>query len=86
MFQLGAFKALGLDGFSGVFYQKCWGIVKDDVVRTVVSFFEERHMNNEQNCTDVVLIPKLFGPEMVSQFRPISLCNFLYKVIFKGNG
>ena len=83
VFQLGAFKAPGPDGFSGVFYQKCWGIVKEDVVRAVVSFFEDGRMNNELNNTDVVLIPKMYGPEMVSHFRPISLCNFLYKVISK---
>ncbi|KAH1031969.1 hypothetical protein J1N35_044143 [Gossypium stocksii] len=80
VFQLGGLKAPGSDGYCGIFYQKYWSIVKDDAVRCVQIFFQNGRMLREMNKTEVVLIPKVKGPELVTQFRPISLCNFCYKI------
>ena len=47
----------------------------------VNSFFEEGVMSKDINCTNIVLIPKQKGLELVAQFKPTSLCNFMYKII-----
>ena len=35
------------------------------------------------NVTNIALIPKVLNPERVNQFKPISLCNYSYKVLSK---
>lgn len=49
----------------------------------VRSFFQSRRMLNELNHTNIVLFPKVENPRKMSQFRPISLCNVVYKIISK---
>jgi len=49
----------------------------------VLDFFETSVLLDETNYALVVLIPKVGKPEKITQFRPISLCNVLFKVITK---
>ncbi|KAK4258618.1 hypothetical protein QN277_005049 [Acacia crassicarpa] len=82
-FALGSTKAPGPDGFSGKFYHSAWTEISDTVCSMVSDFFAGRSVLDEINMTNITLIPKIHKPEHVSQFRPIGLCNFSYKIISK---
>uniref|UniRef100_A0A2N9IE03 Reverse transcriptase domain-containing protein n=1 Tax=Fagus sylvatica TaxID=28930 RepID=A0A2N9IE03_FAGSY len=76
-------KAPGPDGLPALFYKKYWPIVGDSVIYVVQNFFGSGHMLKEVNSSFIVLILKNNSPSTVNHFRPISLCNTVYKVIAK---
>lgn len=81
VFEMGPLKAPGSDGFPGLFYQTYWDVVGEVVFKAVQNFFQNGVLLREVNHTNVTLIPKVANPETISQFRPISLCRFVYKII-----
>lgn len=82
-FDLGALKATGPDGYPGLFYQHAWKTVGDQVSRLEQNFFQNEVDISSLNATNLVMIPKIEAPEQVGHFRPISLCNYSYKIISK---
>ncbi|XP_028071512.1 uncharacterized protein LOC114273895 [Camellia sinensis] len=76
-------KALGPDGLNPIFFHKFWATLTLSVVKVVSDAFESGHIDPEINKTLICLIPKVLNPEVITQFRPIGLCNTIYKLITK---
>ena len=83
LFSLGSDKSSGPDGMSALFYKHYWEIISQDLIEAVSSFFTRGHILTEINRTFITLIPKSDKAAKVNQFRPISLCNTIYKIISK---
>jgi len=52
-------------------------------VRPFSIFFETGSLDSEINATNIASIPKTCNLVCVTDFRPISLCNVVYKIISK---
>lgn len=76
-------KSPGPDCMTPGFYQKFWNIVKNEVVFLVRQFFHTGLVDNHRQGTNIALIPKKSNHVHMTDIRPISLCNVLYKVISK---
>ena len=81
--QMAPLKAPGPDGIPPLFYRHFQGLVDNDVTNSVLSWLNLGTIPYPLNHTFVTLIPKTKNPEYVSQYRPISLCNVLYKIFSK---
>jgi hypothetical protein len=82
-FSIGHYKAPGPDGLHAVFYKKIWNVCGDEITQEVLQAVNSGVIPDGWNDTTVVLIPKIDIPDLVTQYRPISLCNVIYKIISK---
>lgn len=76
-------KTSGPDGFSSEFFNSCWSVVGGEVTAAVAEFFRTCTLLKQWNATTLVLIPKVPNAETMTDFRPISCLNTVYKVIAK---
>ena len=81
--QMHPMKAPGPDGMSPLFYQHFWPTVNSIVTRTMLDFLNHGAAPTNFHETHIVLIPKTKNPERVTDYRPISLCNVVYKLASK---
>ena len=56
-------------------------LVGDSVREEFENVFLTRKVPEYLNKTHIVLIPKIQGPNSIRNYRPISLCNSVYKII-----
>ena len=73
----------GPDGFNVAFYLAAWSWIGDDITALITTFYRTGIMPAHLNDTHIALIPKKLKCHLPSDFRPISLCNVIYKVIAK---
>ena len=76
-------KAPSLHGYLEVFYLECWDIIGDSIIKAIQSFFQFGYLFKEFNYYYIMLIPKSNQACEFIDFRPISLCNLIYKLIYK---
>ena len=81
--EMAPLKASGLDGMPPLFFQSFWPLIGDEVSKVVLDCLNSCHIPKEFNYTYVTLIPKVKNPDFFFEFRPISLCNVIYKLISK---
>ncbi|GJW75105.1 hypothetical protein Tco_0134475 [Tanacetum coccineum] len=76
-------KAPGPNGFLSNFFKAACSVIGDEVCTAISDFFKNGRLLKEVNATIIALVPKSKSPQKVSDFRPISCCNVIYKAITK---
>eukprot|EP00253_Pinus_taeda_P009979 PITA_09979 len=77
------YKAPGLDGFNVDFFKACWHIVKQDILEVVEDSRSSKTILKALNTSFISLIPKQDSAQTADKYRPIALCNVVYKIISK---
>lgn len=83
MHQLKAGKAAGPNGFTSNFFHNFWDLIKLEVWQVVEESHTLRWMYPGLNATFIALIPKEAEPITPDKYRPIALCNIIYKILSK---
>ncbi|KAE8687020.1 hypothetical protein F3Y22_tig00111027pilonHSYRG00770 [Hibiscus syriacus] len=76
-------KAPGHDGLHAKFFQKQWYVVSHSVCNMVKKVFAGGDIEVDINKTMIILIPKIEALGTFVDFRPISLCTVMYKLLTK---
>eukprot|EP00253_Pinus_taeda_P006494 PITA_06494 len=71
------------DGWSIELFLHFFDLIGAEITEVVEEFRKKGEVYNPFNATFIALIPKKEVPESFEDFRPISLCNSIYKIIAK---
>jgi hypothetical protein len=76
-------KSPGPDGFTVEFFKAHWDVVKYDIYGVVEDSRHSASILKDLNATMITLIPKENESRTPDYYRPIALCNLVYKIISK---
>ncbi|XP_050254815.1 uncharacterized protein LOC126700646 [Quercus robur] len=76
-------KAPDPDGMPPLFFQKFWNVSGEVVTATILDFLNHGVSPPDFNKTHIIPIPKVKNSKKVTEYRPISLCNVVYKIASK---
>lgn len=76
-------KAPDMDGFNVLFFKKAWPVIGLDIEDVILDFFDLTKLYKAINCVMITLIPLVKNSSSVREFRTISCCTVLYKIISK---
>jgi hypothetical protein len=76
-------KSLGPDGWTAEFFLIFFYLLGNDILEMVEETRRKGRVSSALNATFIALIPKSDKPDSFGGFRPIALCNLVYKIITK---
>jgi hypothetical protein len=83
LFEMYPTKAPGPDRFPTHFFQRNWELCGVEVKKSVLRILSGVEDPAVVNKTFIVMIPKIASPRELGQFRPISICDVIYKIASK---
>lgn len=73
-----------VDGYYAVFFfWKSWSIIKKDVYKGVLEFFQNVFLHKPINTTGITLVPKIKQAIVAKDFRLIACCTIIYNGVLK---
>lgn len=83
VFSMKPAKCAGPDSFNPGFFQKFWPICGEEFFNQCCDWLATGNFPSALNSTNIALIPKGNSQISMKDWRPIALCNVLYKVVAK---
>lgn len=80
---MGSYKAPRPDGYQAIFFKSAWNVTGHAVLEFVRKLMRGGEIPFGAAEAFLVLIPKETKPSSMKGFRPLSLCNIVYKLVSK---
>ncbi|KAL9669292.1 hypothetical protein QQ045_006836 [Rhodiola kirilowii] len=78
---IGMDKSPGPDGFSASFFKSSWNLIGAELCNSIRHCLRHNALPKGINSTALALIPKINSAMHPEEFRPISCCTVVYKII-----